>query len=128
MGKAVITDKMSLISIEYKSYEINPTFGGKIFYRIVDSEFGEIEVDATNVGGSLLTRAASLIVKVYGERNLSVGKNLALSIIYERKRWVNYTVKDITEIQDRYCLEYIPNWKQYAKERDEHLEKLLALV
>lgn len=109
---------MSFISIMFKtiSYITNQSV-----YSIIDSEFGEIDVKVA------IGQRDLVVAKVYSERNLPVGRNLALSIIYESK--IHRTsMKYIIEDQNDICSKHLSNWEQLAKERDEHLEKLLALM
>lgn len=92
---------------------------------VVDSDFGETEVKTP--AGSAWTCQALAVVKFYSERNLSVGKNLARMVIYEYKDY-GTRPEYITRWQDEYCKTHIPLWKQYARDRDLELQKLLPLL
>lgn len=116
---------MSLISIEFSHMSI----GGGYEYTIVDSEFGRINVsiDRHLVIENLSMCRGLAVVKAYSERNLPVGKHLALAAIYLHSTY-GWDIEDNNTIQDEACPRHISNWSQYAKERDYHLEKLLPLL
>lgn len=117
---------MSLISINYSRFDVK---NGKYIYVIVDSEFGEVRVDSKYIIQASASSRAFAVVKLYGERGLPIGRNLALAVIYTSKTEAGpFAIKQLIEWQNEHCPEHIPNWAQYAKERDEHLEKLLALT
>lgn len=109
---------MSLISIGPISYRIHT-------YTLVDSELGRIEIREENLVGALA--AAKIIVETYSKHNLPIGRNLALAMLYYRKKY-NWSIKESTKWHDEYCPAHIPNWKQYAAERDYELEKLIPLL
>ncbi len=111
-----------LISINYKSY--NPKTQ-QYLYTLVDSEFGSIEVEEKLVAARTAKGLfAAAVVKAYSERNLPVGRNLALATLYMSEKF-NWSIEDTKIYQDQYCQKRIQNWAEYAKERDFHLEKLL---
>lgn len=112
---------MSFIS--YESY-FNPHVN-RYSTKIVDSEFGEIDIVVPYNQSGYWSAAA--IVKAYGERNLPIGKNLALATIYYSKLY-SENIRRTALYHDTHLSELIPNWNVYAKERDEYLEKLLALA
>lgn len=92
---------------------------------VVDSELGEIKLKLMDEVDCAAIEIA--LVKVYIENDLPVGRNIALATIYWHKI-LKQSISHYTEWQDKYCPAHIPNWSQYAKERDEHLEKLLPLL
>lgn len=113
---------MSLISIDRIS---NDTYCIHT-YTIVDSDFGSIKIISKFTIGYV-------VAQVYSERNLPVGSNIARALLYWRaecKRLYNddYDIVDIIKMQDASSSNQFPNWAQYAKERDEYLEKLLPLL
>lgn len=113
---------MSFISYKYKH---DQSYTDCSIYSIMDSEFGEAEILVSNPAQrSELTIA---VVKTYIARNLHVGKNMALLTIFLHKKWA-FSIDSLVEYQDIECPRSISNWKQYAKERDEHLAKLLPLL
>lgn len=115
---------MSFVSISFKTpAQINC---GDAFI-IVDSELGDLNIETNTGREDLCVAKIVATAKAYSKRNLPVGKNLALATIY----CVNETgwhLKDITKEQDVCCPKYIPNWTEYAKERDGYLEKVLSLL
>lgn len=114
---------MSFISVEFKKY--NPIFK-LVSYTIMDSDLGEIQIcfkQPSNVGYEKVIAVA----KAYRNRNLPVGRNLALEAIHTQIS-SGFNIKELVKSDDLYCSKYFTNWEQYAKERDEHLEKLLALI
>lgn len=93
---------------------------------ILDDELGEIKVKPN---ADLISDIGSLIpavIEAYGKHNLPVGRNLALAYIFMQKKGIN--IKGLIVFHDEYCSKYVSNWFQYAKERDEHLAKLLPLL
>lgn len=110
---------MSFVSNHFKRYSI----GKYAIISLIDSEFGEVEFEADFSPAGVMCG----IAKVYIERNLPVGKNIALTIIYWHKLNGD-SIQEYVDIHDNDCPKIIPNWFQYAKERDEHLEKLLPLL
>lgn len=117
---------MSFISYSIKSYDMNTH---QYTFVIIDSELGEIEDTSDKTPGAAFS---VMLANVYGKLNCPVGKNLALLIMYQRRRnstnVLGYTFKELIEWQDINCPAHVPNWQQYAKERDEYLEKLLPLL
>lgn len=111
---------LSFISIEYKNVD-----SGQYICTLTDSDFGEVDV-ATEFDSWFTTRIAC-VVKAYSERNLPVGANIARLHIYMYKRYQDKIKLGITLNED-HCLKFIPNWAQYAKERDEYLKKVLPLL
>lgn len=110
---------MSLISYKYES----PTSTiRRHVYSLMDSDFGKVcfDVDNGNVWFG--------IAMVYTNRNLSVGKNIALAMIHRSKQIIIPSIHDMISFQDRTLSKSIPNWIECAKERDEYLEKLLPLL
>lgn len=100
---------MSFISIS--PIHIN----GLLAFTLVDSEFGEIKVVAS--------WWVIAVVKAYRERDLPVGRNLALATIHDAKKH-DRSIEFLASRQDLYCACVRP----YAKERDEYLEKMLPLL
>lgn len=86
---------------------------------LTDSEIGEVDFNHDEIFWLEY-------IRIYSERNLPVGRNLALATIWY-SNVVKYSVAKIVEVQDMHCVDH-PNWKQYAKERDEYLVKLLPLL
>jgi hypothetical protein len=114
-----------LVSIKYNRYDYKTN---EYIYTIVDSDFGSVGVGVeVGVGGGVEVGvgAGVAVVREYSRRKLSVGRNLALAVLYLAKMY--YSIKQHVKSQDIYCPKYIENWDQYAKERDYHLEKLLVL-
>lgn len=108
---------MAFVSYKYSHYDNN-----QYYYTFVDSEFGTIE---TSIGETAIEEI--VLVREYEKRNLPVGRNIALLILYMHKH-KTYDIGAVRKFQDINCPNYIENWEQYAKERDYHLEKLLALT
>lgn len=115
---------MSFISAHVKNYHV---VDDQQFYIITDSDLGEITVAIPYYPTQNWSKVWIGIVKVYIERNLPVGRNLALATIYWGKLY-GASVKQLTKWQDKDCPKHIDRWGRYAKERDEHLEKLLPLL
>lgn len=116
---------MSFIHIKYKDTDRD---AGEEIYTLKDSEFGEIEVMGV-VAGVAVLEIAIAVVKEYSKRGLDVGKNLALATIWHSKDRMNkVSINEIVAWQDEDCPAFIENWQQYAKERDEHLAKLVVLI
>lgn len=113
---------MSFISIRYDVFSDR---GQEDTYIITDDDIGQLRVVNYPGSDSFACNVGVMIAKFYSERNLNVGKNLALASIFFR-RMHGYDINITT--QDKRCPTYIPNWEQYAKERDKYLEKLLALM
>jgi hypothetical protein len=125
---------MSFISFTYDSYDSKTD---QYIYTIVDSDFGSVEVGpGPGPGSGPGSRVAVgvgvvvggfAVVREYSKRNLNVGRNLALAVIWTHRTYKS-DIADIIRWQDKYCTKYIENWMMYAKERDYHLEKLLAIT
>jgi hypothetical protein len=120
---------MAFVSLTYDSYD---RATDQYFYTLVDSEFGSVKVEGDEdwvtigaAGGAVLVVA--LVAKEYIKRGLPVGRNLALVTICTHRTYKS-SIADIVRWQDEYCPEYVENWQLYARERDEHLNKLLALT
>lgn len=109
---------MSFISIKYASGPHQPY--NHLTYTLVDDEFGSFNITVPVGPGAA-------IVKFYSERNLPVGRNLALFHLYWNKNHLR-TIKQSIQFHDERSPAHIPNWSQYAKERDKYLEKLLPLL
>lgn len=104
---------MSFVSYEFKPFNN--------MYIIVDSKIGSIPIDAdNNVPHGL--RWVAAVVDAYRNRNLSIGRNLALAIIHVARR-TGLPYKWHIKYQDRNLAEYVRGWSHIAKERDEYLEK-----
>lgn len=97
---------------------------GQAVWSLMDSDFGEVEFETAMVSTEHMAEA---IARVYIARNLSVGRNLAIAIISWSKMF-RVSIRDYTNIHDAYCSKHIPNWQQYAEERDEYINKLLAFA
>lgn len=116
---------MSFVSIEYGKYNRS---SGQWEYTLTDSEFGLVK-GIFDVYLNHGLRSGAIVVKVYSERNLNVGKNLALLSIWFGNSNPNHSsIANFVGSSDIHCPAYIPNWAEYAKERDEYLQKLLALL
>lgn len=87
-----------------------------------DNEFGVVEVIAATVWTAM--------VKAYSERNLPVGRNIALATIWYHNGTKDPIVRIVRSIkfQDEHCPSHIDDWQKYATERDAALEKLLPLL
>lgn len=114
---------MSLISVRY----VRSSQEG-VIYSVVDNDFGEVEIGIPVYSGYEVNYAFA-VCEVYRARMLPVGKNLALGTIHFSKRWQKlYSIDELIALQNQYCPKVVPNWKQYSRERDEYLEKLLPLL
>jgi hypothetical protein len=104
----------------FVSYNLNSGSNvDKYDYILTDSEFGKVSIES--VGGPIVG-----IAREYIKRDLPVGRNLALFVIYRTNNGLT-RIKNICERMDAWCPKHIDNWNQYAEERDRALEKLLAL-
>lgn len=98
-------------------------------YELTDSEFGRVHF----AGGYYSETVWPALIKEYVNRNLPVGKNLALYAVWFSKcsggRAISNSnaIKAIITEQNMYC-HVVYNWKQYAKERDEYFDKILCLL
>lgn len=101
----------------------------QFIYAIKDSEFGEIDSGgATNPGFfDAWIDETIAIVRLYSQYDRQVGRNVALTSVFFSKTY-EIEIEAITTMQDRHCSKHFPNWSQYAKERDDALEKLLPLL
>jgi hypothetical protein len=128
---------MSFISFAYDSYDRTTD---QYIYTLVDSEFGSVKggVEGGIFGGvgvgefglefGVAVGVAVGVAREYSKRNLPVGRNLALTVLWMYKTYPHYSIKQRIEWQDQYCPKHVENWQQYAAERDDALEKLLALT
>lgn len=100
-------------------------------YIIMDSDFGEVKGNAY-CGTRIFISRTICVAQEYASRNLPVGKNIALYVLYQLRsitRPVSHdTIRRLTDEQDKYCPESIGNWRFLAKKRDEYLQKYLSLL
>lgn len=70
--------------------------------------------------------ASTTIVNEYFKRNLDVGKNLALYVIWYCRKYED-SVEEYCKWQDSNCSTRIESWQSYASGRDEWVKKLTLI-
>lgn len=100
-------------------------------YELIDDDFTSVftldtalilndwmvKVGTTIGAGEIIETSKSLsIIDIYTEKQLEVGKNLALFII-----WSKHYSDKLVIWQDEHCPKYVENWEEIKRERDKFL-------